>query len=823
MTIYSGKTRISEEEDLWRVIGIHEVTDSTTNERQIISGYMGSDEFYQFLEIEPDIYYDLELEKYRYKRYQAPMLLLASVNNDTQYPFCDVIEGYYTANGFYNNQITPQSNNIYYDQDTNKYYIYKNRSLIPGTMIAGLYYHDGVFYQEKRDISSNQIAILVNNRYEQHPYIEGILQYNNFYSDEVTFDTSCIYYDKNTHIYYIYYNDNLIDAMGDESPYVGIILSSNSANERICVRNDSSTNDIKTLVEGYKIGDKFYETISAGYIDPVIPDGNDDTTYVYYDQINNAYYFLYADGFRQMPIYGQLEEHETHDASSKTINRVLYYHNYENATSLEHRIIIDGYFVNDGFYTTKLDGDPTAVYRTSGTDDFWTFNNNDGEFYHYNIGEYEIGVLYSGRVNPSMNNFYQDRPTGKYYYYDGSYQETTVMNAYYIPGTNIICEDKLTDFIEDNRYLYHDNGEDRYYVYKFDEQNLVRVKPVSCYFINDVPCLKVRPAIGAVYYDEANDEYFIYSNGVFVEYDNNIPISDENQIVLSLTKANMLLDCDILDGRPEYDHDAILEGANSNKAGLMTASLYNRFVDLENRYKMRISSTPYATLADLESAAPTDENCIYIVGGKKQYVRSDDGTYIQIGDTDLSSLDLLDVASVDDVSDILEQISKQSTYLQTQDSNLQNQITTLDTELDSKYPTANIVTDSNNLSNPLYQNEAVSSKVLIDYVSDILSNTVSVNALKTATVVERIDKDEDSIRVYYKDIVTAMPVAYISDSLDSNLADENHAYSASLMKSKLNDLQTQINNVTTDGLSFGWASDSPSDATIVLSIKNKLI
>ena len=41
-------------------------------------------------------------------------------------------------------------------------------------------------------------------------------------------------------------------------------------------------------------------------------------------------------------------------------------------------------------------------------------------------------------------------------------------------------------------------------------------------------------------------------------------------------------------------------------------------------------------------------DCIYIVGGQKQYVRSDDGTYIQIGDTDLSNLDLLDVASVDD-------------------------------------------------------------------------------------------------------------------------------------------------------------------------------
>ena len=71
MTIYSGKTRISEEEDLWRVIGIHEVTDSTTDERQIISGYMGSDEFYQFLEIEPDIYYDLGADTneipYKYK------------------------------------------------------------------------------------------------------------------------------------------------------------------------------------------------------------------------------------------------------------------------------------------------------------------------------------------------------------------------------------------------------------------------------------------------------------------------------------------------------------------------------------------------------------------------------------------------------------------------------------------------------------------------------------------------------------------------------------------------------------------------------------
>ena len=809
MTIYSGKTRISEEEDLWRVIGIHEVTDSTTNERQIISGYMNSDEFYQFLETEPDIYYNLGADTneipYKYK------------NNDNYCP-CNVIEGYYTANGFYNNQMTPQSNNIYYDQDTNEYYIYKNRSLNPGTMITGLYYHDGVFYQEKRDTSSNQIAILVNNRYEQRPYIEGILQYNNFYSNAITFDTNHIYQDINNNRYYLY------DDEQEELQIVNFeyISPPDGNNEVFYLLPGESETEAKTLITGYKIGDKFYETISAGYVNPVIPDGNDDTTYVYYDQINNAYYFLYADGFRQMPIYGQLEEHETHDTSANVINRVLYYHNYENATSLEHRIIIDGYFVNDGFYTTKLDGDPTAVYRTSGTDDFWTFNNDDGEFYHYDIGEYEIGVLYSGRVNPSMNNFYQDRPTGKYYYYDGSYQEATITNAYYIPGTNIVCENKLTDFIEDNANLYHDNGEDRYYVYKLDEQNLVRVKPVSCYFINNVPCLKVRPAMGAVYYDEANDEYFIYSNGAFVEYDNNIPISDQNQIVLSLTKQDMLLDDNILDQDP-YDQDVILTGATSQRAGLLTSDLYNRFVDLESRYKMRISSTPYATLADLESAAPTDENCIYIVGGKKQYVRSDDGTYIQIGDTDLSSLDLLDVASVDDVSDILEQISKQNTYLQTQDSNLQNQITTLDTELDSKYPTANIVTDANNLSNPLYKNEAVSSKALTDYVTNLLANTVSVNNLVTETVVERVEKYEDSIRVYYKDIVTAVPADYISDSLNSNLADANHAYSASLMKSVLNDLQTQINNVTTNGLSFGWASDNPSDATIVLSINNRLV
>ena len=119
MTIFSGKTRISEEEDLWRVIGIHEVTSLAESDRQVIRGYMKSTgtganiqyDFYQLLDSEPDIYYDLLTNKYKYKK------------NSTSYPQCTIIEGYLT-DGFYKQKITPQNNKIYYDQDKDKYYIY---------------------------------------------------------------------------------------------------------------------------------------------------------------------------------------------------------------------------------------------------------------------------------------------------------------------------------------------------------------------------------------------------------------------------------------------------------------------------------------------------------------------------------------------------------------------------------------------------------------------------------------------------------------------------------------------------------------------------
>ena len=820
MTIFSGKTRISEEEDLWRVIGIHEVTSLAESDRQVIRGYMKSTgtganiqyDFYQLLDSEPDIYYDLLTNKYKYKK------------NSTSYPQCTIIEGYLT-DGFYKQQITPQNNKIYYDQDKDKYYIYNDPSYREiekyeyqntlNTTVDQLYYNNNAFYKNKATISSNIIAILVGDEYEQHPYVKGLLKHNIFYSDKVTFNSDYIYYNNNDDVYYLYDSEEEILIPALES-YDIINPPEANSNQVVCINVQEDIIDTRTLVTGYKISDdRFYETVSAGYTNPIIPTGEADTTYVYYDQLTNTYYFLYADGFRAMPVYEAYEEHSTHNQVGTAGNLVLYYHNYENENVLHHREIIKGYFVNENFYTTKVSGDPTAIYHTPEANRFYTYNSEDNLFNSYSFtNPYEIGVLYSNKVTPSTNNFYKDE-NNNIYYYDGDYHVTEILDGYYIPIKNIMCSNKVTGFTENNKNLYYNLIDNKYYVYKNADHTLVKINPVSCYIISNVPYKKQRAALGAIYYDINDSEYYIYDNGTFREYNHNSAISNASQIVLSLTKQDMLIDDNILDQNP-YDEDVILTGADTTHAGLLTADLYNRFIDLESRYKMRISSTPYATLADLNSAAPTDENMIYIVGNKEQYVLSDDGSYIKIGDTDLSTLDLTDIASVDDISDILEQIRKQ-------DLNLQNQITTLNNELALKYPTANIITNVQHINNQAYQNEAVSSKVLVDYVQNLLSNVVSVDHLVTETVVERVEKHEDSIRVYYKDIVTAMPLDYIDDSLNSNNVGVNRAYSSRLMKTIINDLQAQINNIVDTGIVFEWASGDTSNATIVISINNRVV
>ena len=87
-------------------------------------------------------------------------------------------------------------------------------------------------------------------------------------------------------------------------------------------------------------------------------------------------------------------------------NLILYYHNYENENVLHHREIIKGYFVNENFYTTKVSGDPTAIYHTPEANRFYTYNSEDNLFNSYLFtNPYEIGVLYSNKVTPSTNNF----------------------------------------------------------------------------------------------------------------------------------------------------------------------------------------------------------------------------------------------------------------------------------------------------------------------------------------------------------------------------------------------------------------------------------
>lgn len=830
MTIYSGRTRISEEEDLWRIIGIHEVTTPLDEyDQEIIRGYMRSEDdiisFYSLLSPEYDIYYDLISKQYKY------------LNNDFYCP-CTIIDGYYMPNGFYTTPLTLENNKIYYDEDTTKYYLYKDSSFqnvtkytytVNGVSSSTVYYYegDGHLYKNKTNVSSDIISILVNDVYEQHPYIEGLLTHNIFYSNEIPYEEGdYIYYNLNDETYYLYNFENQIFEEATYE-YISPIIDENNTVRCLPLSGDPEN---KTLVTGYKIGNRFFKEIAAGYtnaINPIADQNGNDTSCVYYDQITHGYYFYVDNEFVHMPLYEAYETHTNHDSSGVEttieldngyiVNNVLYYHNYENENELHHRYIVDGYFVDGSFYTTKKNGRPNAIYHVTGTDSYYVYNDTDNLFYSETLtGPYMIGIYYSGRVDPSINNFYQD-DEGKLYYYDGSYHVTTTIDGYYVPTKNIMCQYKESPSVENNENLYYNILNESFYVYKSDDDTLVQVKPVSCYIVDHVAYTKQRPAIGATYYDINTEEYYIYKDGLFIELDNdNPPISNDSQIVLSLTKQDLLIDDNILDQNP-YDQDVVLAGVTANKAGLMTADLYNRFLDLEHRYEMKVSSTTYNTLADLERAAPDDTNLVYIVGGSQQYVLSDNGDYVKIGDTDVSTLDLTDIASIDDVTDILEEIHQQ-------DSRLQHQINILDTEVDSKYSTSNIITDINNLTET--SEDAVSSKVLVNYIRSLMTTTINVDSLVTETVVERVEKYEDSIRVYYKDIVTAAPPAYIDNlSTQANISkvDPNHTFSARFIKLMIDDLQTQIDNITDDGLGFEWASNDQSNATIVLSINNRVV
>lgn len=797
MTIFSGQTRISEEEDLWRVIGIREVTDSSASNLQRIDGYMESDNFYTLLNTDDPIYYDIEREVYRYK-------------DGNDYPNCTVIEGYYTNRNFYESVILPENHVIYYDEDKDEYYIYEQSSYknISPYSQNTLYYHDGGFYESKTNIGPNAISILNRiGEYERHPYVEGLLVNRIFYSNEVlTFDNENIYFNKNDELYYIYDEENEI--LIEATQYSQISPSGNidNPNEVYCYSPRSPNADVRTLIEGYKIGNRFFKTIAAGYENPIVPIGSDDEN-IYYDQISNSYYTLESDNFIQLPYYDQMEESEN----------ILYYHNQNDNAILFHRVIIKGYFVNDIFYTDKVNGDATTIYRTSGTDNFWKYYSETDKFEPYEFtGLYEIGILYSDKVDPSSDYFYKDE-NNDVYYYDGNYHITIQRNGYYIPIVNKMCETKRTEFVEDNKNLYHSN--DGYYIYKTQGSSLFSVNPISCYFRHDVPCKKENPALGAIYHDIEHNESFIYKNGAFEEYDNTPVISNENQIVLSLSKQDMLLDDNILDQNP-YDEDVVLGEPTSQRAGIFTADLYNRFIDLENRYKLRISSTTYNTLSDLENDAPTDPNCIYIVGMNKQYVLSDDGTYVQIGNTDLSDLDLTNVASVNDINLLIDDVSDILEKIQKQDDNLQTQI-------DTKYSTANMITTLGDLRNPSHYNDAVSGKVVVDYVTGLLANSVTIDNLITETVVTGVEKYEDSLRVHYKEIATAAAPKYVNsldpNSLDYDLINANHALSAILTKSLIDDLQDQINVMKGNGLVFGWASNDTSDVRINLVINNRVV
>lgn len=821
MTIYSGKTRISEEEDLWRVIGIHEVTDLTNDDRpDAIPGYLttqGNETvFYPLVTSEYDIYYDLEDEKYKYK------------SNDTYKNF-SIKEGYKTAYGFYQTKLNPTENKIYKDRDQNQYYIYQNNNYrqitqytyqANGTTIKKLYYHKKAFYRNKESIGPNMISILIGNEYVKYPYVQGTLVNKSFYSDKLTLDSNNIYYDNNNETYYNYTNGNLV-----ESTYE-MVTDPDSNGQVVCYINiRSAETEIKTLVTGYKVDNEFYQTVAAGYIDEVVPDGNNDEINVYRDKITNSFYVLHSTGFAYLDFYEQYEEHETHNIEGTVVGNVLYYHNYENETVLHSRQIRDGYFINGQFYLTRVNGDSRTIYHVVDGETLYKYDLSTNDFFAYEPSSYEIGFYYSDKItNPSINKFYENEDETIYYYDDGEgggYKVTSILNGYYIPTLNMMCTTKISNFSETT--LYYDKLSELYYVYK--GSGLARITPFVCRIIDGDVYVEQRPMIGATYFDVVSEEYFIYKNGDFVSTDNALVMSDANQIVLSLTKQNLLIDDNILDQAPyddheyttAYDEDAVLTAATSTKAGILTADMYNTIKSLDERYKMRISSTIYDSLADLQSAAPDDWNMIYYVKKANseyldEYVRTDSDenihTYVKIGDTDIGTPDLDDVATVDDVSDILEQIRKQ-------DLRLQDEIDDINTELALKYPTANIITNYTEINN--VNDNAVSSKALLDYLDARFSQVIDVSHVLQETVVTDVIKYEDSIQVIYDTITTAVPYEYLTSFTDVNSSSDNRTFSAGFLKQKINDLQSLIDN---KDVNVAWQAGK--DAVVDITLINRL-
>ena len=809
MTIYSGQTRISEEEDLWRVIGIHEVTNLTDDDRpDAISGYMTTQGnttiFYPLITSDYDIYYDLEDEKYKYK------------SNDT-YENCTVTNGYKTANGFYKTKLNPTENKIYKDRDQNKHYIYQNNNYrqitqytyqaTNGATIKKLYYHNKEFYKNKENVGPNIISILMGDEYVKYPYVQGTLVNKSFYSDKATLDSNSIYYDNNNETYYNYENNTLT-----ESSYE-LVTDPDDNDQVTCYINvRMAETEVKTLVTGYKIDNEFYKTVSAGYIDEVVPDGNNDEVNVYRDQITNSFYVLHSTGFAYLDFYEQYEEHPTHNIEGTIVGNVLYYHNYENETVLHSRQIKDGYFVNGKFYLTRVNGDSRTIYHVVDGETFYKYDVSTNDFFVYVPSLYDIGFYYSGKItNPSINYFYENED-GKVYYYDGSYNVTTILNGYYIPTLNMMCTTKVS-FTDSLKYLYYDEIGKLYYVYKGN--GLVKVTPFVCHIIDGAVYVEQRPAMGATYYDVVSEKYFIYENGVFVETDNEPLMSDANRIVLSLTKQDMLVDDNILDQDP-YDKDAILTGATSERAGILTAEMYDKIISLDERYRMRISSTIYNSLADLQSAAPDDWNMIYYVKKSNseyldEYVRTDSDenihTYVKIGDTDIGTPDLDDVATVDDVSDILEQIRKQ-------DLRLQGEVNDINAELALKYPTANIITNSNDITDA--SNEAISSKALLDYLDKRFEQVMDTSHVKEETVVTDVIKYEDSIKVVYDKITTAVPYSYLTSFNDVNASSNNYTFSAKFLTEAITNLQSLINK---KDVNVAWKDNT--EATIVITLVDR--
>ena len=830
MTIYNGQKRISEEPDLWRVIGLHEVNDSLLDDERLIYGYMKSETvndvttylgFYELhdQETEIDVYHDLQedpaIDKYK--------------DDDSYMPFLDdnKIHGYRSVNNFYINKVTPVQYDIYHDNETDKYYIYLDPQYQEVSRDAQYYYHNNVLYANKQDIP-NKIAILHrnDNEYDQYLYIKGYLKNNSFYSNPATKGEEYVYFDYASKAetdditgYYLYdtESETFIQA---SSKYHHIIPYDSDETKMVLFKqyedDDNPINDdrTKTVISGYYFNNEFYQTISAGYVNE--KPGNVSTAY--YDYITNSYYFYSIEDGYHIPYY-VLEPD----------GNILYYHAQMRGAEVNSKPITRGYLVDGMFYLTRTDGTANTIYHVETNNINIFYRYYDGAFHQYESldGAYEIGVLYSNVKTPSNNEFYDaedDNGTvNQYYYFNNEYVMPTIHDNIHFFSPQIVCENKVTEFQEkDTLYISDDTG--TYYVYK--DGNLVPAVIKSCYIIDNISYRKIKPTIGAIYYDTITEKYYIYENGNYHIYNREFYISNEDQIVLSLTKQNLSTDDNILDQNP-YDEDAVLRGATENRAGILTADMYKRIVDLENRYTMKLYEDSFNTLEELEAseldfADPKYHNYMFVVGDKL-YAYADsaqedeEGGFVQIGDT--GGVDFSEIPNINDINDILERIVEERDERASTDDDLQNQI-------DGKYDTENIIKNMGLLNDPDYDNEAISGKVLKDYVEEIMKNAVSMDTLVTETVVDRVEKYEDSIRVYYKDIITARPPNYITSLGVNNTIDNIHAPSVKLLRDvrdllqhNINVIQNQITIMTEDS-EINWKYNDPTNTEINLTIKN---